>query len=76
MSSLLANEFRPPDDHAAIREGIRYKYAISRASAGLDNNPIQNPTLSPPFSVRISRASSGVATSRPSPSMILRTCVT
>src|SRR3546814_332280 len=36
----------------------------------------QKPTLSPPFSERISRASSGEAASSPSPSMIWRTRVT
>src|SRR6185312_13074072 len=36
----------------------------------------QKPTLSPPFSSRMARASSGVATSRPSPSMIFRASVT
>src|SRR6266536_304743 len=36
----------------------------------------QNPTLSPPLSERISRASSGLASSSPRPSTIWRACLT
>src|SRR5580698_4078736 len=53
---------------------------ITRATAGYRGDragtPHQTSSLSPPFRWRISRASSGLAISRPRPSMILRTSST
>ena len=45
-------------------------------SMSLPSSGSEDPTLSPPLSTRISRASSGVAISSPSPSMIWRALVT
>ena len=49
---------------------------LATAASMLDRCWTQNATLSPPLSSRISRASSAVAMSNPSPSMIFRTCLT
>ncbi len=60
---------------ASIRDGrparIPAELASSPSAAGLTAHPAnQNATRSPPLSSRISRASSGLATERPRPSMI------
>src|SRR5579859_7666611 len=59
--------------HAGAKDGTHLSPSIGDRIAGV---LAQNATLSPPFSSRISRASSDVAISSPSPSMIWRAFVT